>query len=169
MKKLLLFLMVGVITFTVGFLSFGESAKAAMPVQKTKWVVEKKESKPVTYGSWTTLLERNSGTSGSITIKFSKERSNSYSGSIAGSKKDFSAQVGFDVTKKSTVAVDDLHTGLSKKKTYLAQYRTRTLNYKVTQRMYCQLKVGGPWYKSKNTQVVNVKKQDGFNTRVKAK
>ncbi|EAF0280275.1 hypothetical protein CDP55_09035 [Listeria monocytogenes] len=99
MKKLLLFLMVGVITFTAGFLSFGESAKAAMPVQKTKWVVEKKESKPVTYGSWTTLLERNSGTSGSITIKFSKERSNSYSGSIAGSKKDFSAQVGFDVTK----------------------------------------------------------------------
>ncbi|AGR15860.1 hypothetical protein [Listeria monocytogenes] len=42
MKKLLLFLMVGVITFTAGFLSFGESAKAAMPVQKTKWVVEKK-------------------------------------------------------------------------------------------------------------------------------
>lgn len=35
--------MVGVITFTAGFLSFGESAKAAMPVQKTKWVVEKRK------------------------------------------------------------------------------------------------------------------------------
>ncbi|MFE5354355.1 hypothetical protein, partial [Bacillus cereus] len=59
-------------------------------------------------------------------------------------------------------------TGLSKKKTYLAQYRTRNKEWKVTQTQY-ELENWTGKKRKVGTKVITVKKQDGFNTRVKAK
>ncbi|WP_454415742.1 hypothetical protein [Streptomyces diastaticus] len=142
--------------------------KASTQAVSTWWETTRKDYQGIKYGGWKTLVERNSGNSGSITIKFTKTRSNSYSGQLKVAKKVMDAFVGFDIKKEYQVSVDDQHTGLSKKKTYLAQYRTRNKEWKVTQTQY-ELENWTGKKRKVGTKVITVKKQDGFNTRVKAK
>lgn len=142
--------------------------KASVQAVSTWWETTRKDYQGIKYGGWKTLVERNSGNSGSITIKFTKTRANSYSGQLKVAKKVMDAFVGFDIKKEYQVSVEDRHTGLSKKKTYLAQYRTRNKEWKVTQTQY-ELENWTGKKRKVATKVVTVKKQDGFNTRVKAK
>jgi len=142
--------------------------KASVQAVSTWWETTRKDYQGIRYGGWKTLVERNSGNSGSITIKFTKTRSNSYSGQLKVAKKAMDAYVGFDIKREYQVSVEDRHTGLSKKKAYLAQYRTRNKEWKVTQTQY-ELENWTGKKRKVATKVVTVKKQDGFNTRVKAK
>ncbi|APJ13371.1 MULTISPECIES: hypothetical protein [Bacillus] len=132
------------------------------------WSTTKKDYQGISYGKWITLIERNPGNNGSITISFTKKRSNSYTGQLKVTKAKMDAFMGFNITKETTVSVSDTHSDLSKKKKYLAQYRTRTKVWKVTQQKY-ELENWTGKIRATETRVVTVKRQDGYNTRVKAK
>ncbi|MFE5354362.1 hypothetical protein, partial [Bacillus cereus] len=81
--------------------------KASTQAVSTWWETTRKDYQGIKYGGWKTLVERNSGNSGSITIKFTKTRSNSYSGQLKVAKKVMDAFVGFDIKKEYQVSVDD--------------------------------------------------------------
>lgn len=147
-----------------------DSAKAATTFSgvSSSWVITKKKYTGIKYGSWVTLVERNAGNKGSITIEFTKTRSNSYSGSLEVTKSVLNSYMGFNVDRTTSVTVSDTHDDLKKNKKYLAQYRKRDKSWKVTQkRKYMDWNTGRIWYDG--TRVITVKKQDGFNTRVQAK
>jgi len=129
------------------------------------WENVKKDYIGIQYGSWKTLLERSSGQAGSITITFTKNRSNSYSGELKVSKASMDSYVGFNITKSTSVSVSDTHSGLSKNKSYLAQYRTRNKVYEVTQQRVSVDNWTGKVTRGEK-KILTVKKQDGFSTRV---
>lgn len=142
-------------------------SRGGIGVQATSvmWETIKKEYKGVKYGSFKTLVERSSGQSGSITISFSKTRANSFTGELKVPKVKMDNYVGFDIKKESNVTVNDVHEGLKKNKSYLAQYRTRNKVYEVTQQRVTIENWTGQVTRGEK-KVLTIKKQDGYNTRV---